>query len=418
MVLFFSSFILFFVGLGPFSLLPLYVAQFGATHSTAGMILALTSLAEAGGAMLSERLVARLSRKRLFILSGLAGTPALLLMSQARALWQIILAISLFWFFAGANLQLVNIFTAQMAGDQRRGRTFSLMSLTIPLGSLAGAAAAGWMVTWQGYEFLFAAFAAIWFSLPVLALWKLEGTKQLNGNQSSYETSKPVRRSKAGLVPLLATSLLTAIAINILRIGIPFSMQARNLGSGSVAGAISISSLIALPFILLVGELSDRADRKQMLILISSLATFGSLLLMHAGQPWHYWLVATLMMTTISTHGAIASALAVDLLSPDFLSRGLIRLKMAYISGGVLSFAGSGWITEAAGETSLYWIGTLLALAAITGAWQIQSGKPVTAKWKTAKSLWSVLDRAAQTLCTPNPKLQSLRQPPFVFCES
>ena len=72
--LFASSFIILFVGMGLFPVLPVYAAEFGATRTVIGLYYALMYAANAAGAMLTNRLAARLTHKGLFVAVGALGT--------------------------------------------------------------------------------------------------------------------------------------------------------------------------------------------------------------------------------------------------------------------------------------------------------------------------------------------------------
>src|SRR5512136_320050 len=73
--LFASSFIILFVGMGLFPVLPVYVTGFGASRTVIGLYYALMYAANAAGAMLTNRLAARLTQKGLFVAVGALGIP-------------------------------------------------------------------------------------------------------------------------------------------------------------------------------------------------------------------------------------------------------------------------------------------------------------------------------------------------------
>ena len=127
--LFVSSFIILFVGMGLFPVLPVYATEFGASRTVIGLYYALMYAANAAGAMLTNRLAARLTHKGLFVAIGALGTPALILLGQASALWQVVVLTTIVWFCGGVGLALVNVFTGQQSGDKSRGKSLDRKSV-------------------------------------------------------------------------------------------------------------------------------------------------------------------------------------------------------------------------------------------------------------------------------------------------
>lgn len=89
--------------------------------------------------------------RRMFIVVGAFGIPAIFLLGKASALWQLFILTSAVWFLGGIGVSLVNIFTGLRADQESQGRWFSVISLTSPVGSLTGGFVAGRIVDTQGY---------------------------------------------------------------------------------------------------------------------------------------------------------------------------------------------------------------------------------------------------------------------------
>src|SRR6266498_2801629 len=138
-ILFITNFAVFFIGMGLLPLLPLYAAQFGATPTGSGLYLASTYTAIALGTVLTGWLSDKLSLRRLSVSAGLAGLPALVLLGQAAALWQVVVLTAVVWFCGGI-----------------------------------GGVTCGQVVGWQGYPFMFAALGLVWASWPVAAVLGME----------------------------------------------------------------------------------------------------------------------------------------------------------------------------------------------------------------------------------------------------
>ena len=159
LALFGGNFIVLFVGMGLFPLLPLYAARFGADNTAIGVFFAVTHLSNAMGPIAAGLLGYRFGYRRLFIASAILAVPAIVLMGTITAMWQLTALTSLVWFFGGLNIALVHILTGHLSTPQNRGKTFGLIALSIPFGSLLGGSAIGYIAETSGYQGLFLALA-------------------------------------------------------------------------------------------------------------------------------------------------------------------------------------------------------------------------------------------------------------------
>jgi MFS family permease len=363
--LFVSSFAILFIGFGVFPLLPIYAARFGATPSTIGVYLALTYAAISFGTMLPGWLSSRISQKAVFVTAGLFGVPALILLGYAAELWQVVALTGMVWFTGGVGIALIAVFTGRSAGKDQRGRWFTFIALTTPLGAVIGGTTVSWLVESQGYKVMFSALGLVY------AVWPLVGLLLVKDKQAS-QTASPGSRMARRVRPdrtfslLVWTVMLVAVTISISRLGLSLSMKANLFSPAAIARANVVGGLATIPFVLGFGLLSDRVGRKFLLACAYLLAALSTFLLLHATQLWHFWIVSAAVLVARSLSGSLASALATDILAPETLGKALPRLSSMNWVAGILGFAGSGYVIETLGEHSLYWIATLFALAAVT----------------------------------------------------
>lgn len=361
--LFVSSFIILFVGMGLFPVLPVYVTEFGASRTVIGLYFALMYAANAAGAMLTNRLAARLTHKGLFVAVGALGIPALMLLGQAAALWQVVALTTIVWFCGGVGLALVNVFTGQQSGNKSRGKSFSLMFLAFPLGAVFGGTLVGRLVTVAGYHAMFVVLGAVWAILPAVGVFKLKIASDFSSNRAAT-TQRTTARLGANFYRVLAMTLLASIAINTGRLGTTLSMQALDFSASAISSTGTVAGLASIPIVLLIGALSDRLGRKNFLMLGYVAAASGALMLALAAELWMFWLAATLVLVALCTNGALASALITDTLSPQARQRGLPWINAMNPVAGVLSFTSIGFLMDSFGPLPVY----LVALAVAVGA--------------------------------------------------
>jgi MFS family permease len=363
--LFWGSFTIVVAGNGLFPVLPLYAAQFGATRTEVGLYLTIMYIAITLGSFVPGWLTSKMPPRWLFVAAGTLGIPCLVLMGQVWTLWQLVGLTAVVWFCGGVGLALIAVFTGMVANKDRRGKSFSLLSLTSPLGALVGGAMVAWLLSRYGYATLFWVYGAIWLALPLIGFWALPrqqtSVARVTGSQQLQAEGAPLGQTFY-LLTLIA--LLAATAMNVGRFGTTVSMQLLAFSPGAVASTATVSGLVAIPVTFYIGALSDRLGRKRILALGYSLSAVGVLLLITAVHLWHFWLAAALILVSRSVSDAVSAALATDLLEPAALSKGLPLLNGLTRAGGIISFVGAGVAMDSLGVTPLYGLTAVLAIAA------------------------------------------------------
>lgn len=373
--LFLSSFIILFMGMGLFPLLPLYATELGATPTTIGYYFALMYVANTAGTMLTGQFARRLTRRGAFVVVGALALPAVFFMGRVTAFWQLILLTAVAWFSGGMNVALANVLTGLHADGKRRGASFSLMFLTMPLGSLFGGAIIGHLVDGYGFRATFDVLTVIWLIMPLIGILGIRDPHTQPKAAKIKEASRATAQQPKVAMPalgsrfllLMAITFLASLAIQAARLGAPLSMQALSFSASEISTATAIGGLVTIPVALLLGALSDRLGRERFLSLSYVLAGLGAATLIAASQLWHFWLAVTLMTVSLSTTGALASALATDALPPEALTRGLPLIKAMTSIAAIVSFASAGYVLETLGPGALFVVATLLAGLATLG---------------------------------------------------
>jgi len=363
MALFLCNFAILFVGFGLFPLLPFYAAEVGATPTLIGFYLAVTYMAITVGNLLTGWLSGRVPRKLVFVSAGVMGTLALFLMGQATTLWQVVVLTSMVWFTGGIGLSLVSVFIGLNAEESSRGKWFSLVALTNPLGAVVGGSAVGWMVARQGYPQMFILLGLVYAVWPLVGLWEVQDKPVTRAAREQTARPADLRPGRSYHLLLLAV-LLSAITVSVVRMGLSLSMKAIDFSPAAISSANVVGGLVTIPVVLGLGALSDRLGRRSLLALGYTLSAIGGVTLMMAERLWHFWIVAAAILVARTIGGSLASALATDILPPQTLGRSLPLLGTMTWAAGVLGFAGSGYVIERLGASNLYLIATLLSLVA------------------------------------------------------
>lgn len=370
LALFASSFAVLFTGMGLFPILPLFAARFDASNSTTGMYFAIIYAANSLGPVVTGLLIARFTKKALFIAGGLVGLPGLVGLALAQNFTQVVVFTSLVWFAGGVLLSLVSILTGLYTNEQNRGKAFSLMAMVGPLGSLVGGAAVGQLIAWQGYSMMFSALAVEWMAIPLIGWLFLKedprGKGLSNGAKVSTQSGERVGFG-AGFLPVVSMAFLGSIAVNVSRFGSSLSMNAQHFSPEAVSSVAMISGLIAIPATLAIGAISDRLGRKHFLFASYLFAMSGSFILIGAVQLWQFWLASILHMLAYSASGAMTQALTAEVVPSQAVSKGLSYLSTLGSVASILCFAAGGVLYDLLGMPVIFLGAAVMALAAGVG---------------------------------------------------
>jgi MFS family permease len=364
-LLFYGNLSILVVGMGLFPILPYYAAQFGASRSFIGIFFGIINATLASGSLVSGYLATRFNIRTLFIISGLLGVPCLFLLGRVSALWQMVGLASAVWFFGGLNLSLTSMLVGENSTKANRGRSYSLLSLTVPIGALLGGAGVGSLIQGYGYTAMFFVLGFVWAGIPLVGFLMLPENKSaaraevpdIPLDYKPYSLREP-------FAAVLLISLISAVAISFARLGAPLAMQEFLYTPAEVSSSMMISGLAAIPVVLISGSLSDRISRSRSLILAYLSAAAGIIVLGLAGQLWHYWISASFIMIAFCLNGALASAVAADVLPPQELKRGLAWLNGALPAASIAAYAGTGYLTDLVSFQQLFLLVSLLPIGA------------------------------------------------------
>jgi MFS family permease len=353
-VLFICNLCLWSMGNGLLPLMPVYVLERGASPAMAGAALACAYGALAASNLLTGRIAGALrSRKRLLVVAGLLAAPPTALLGLADQFWQITVLLAVVWFLAGLAAAMVHVLTGVYAEPGRRGRTFGLMMLAMPLGALIGAPTLGFLAEQYGYVTMFGSLAALSIGWPLLALMELPQDRSVPTTAAATPEGQEGPHTGVVAPIVLSVTLLAAITTFVGRLATSLAMRDLNFDIAAIGGAMAVGALAALPLAPLIGILSDRIGRRTLLAAAYLSGGLGTLTLAFAQALGHFWLASALLSIAVTTSSALTSALAADLLPAHVLPRMLPRITAMGWVAAVIGFAGGGLLIERLGLFSV-----------------------------------------------------------------
>ena len=361
------------VGNGLIPLLPVYATQLGATPVLVGYYLACSYLALAVGTIVAGGVSDKLQRRKtLLITAGMISIPAMWLMSRATDLWHLAVLTATVWFCGGVGLSLVSILTGLFAKEAERGKVFGVLSLTGALGTLIGGLTMGPIADRWGYPTLFVVITLFF------ALWPVTGmlledrvVAQVRGGEAS--ASGDTAGFGRDFFLLFLASIVAGVAWFVGLLGISLAMNQLGFASTAISGTAAVGGAMTLPFLPLMGWLSDRLGRKRLLALCYLLGMVGLLVLAASVSLWHFWAAASLLYVFAFASRGVGSALATDLVSQESLGVGMSLFEATRWVGGIIGFTAMGYAVQNLGITSTFVLGAMLSLTAIILLIPVQS---------------------------------------------
>jgi MFS family permease len=352
------------VGNGLLPLLPVYAVKLGADPAVTGLYLALSYLAIALGATSAGWVSGSRFRRRVpLIVTGLASVPLPWLMGLASSIWSLTLLTALLWFCGGLGLALMGILAGLSAGEGERGKVFGILAVTGGLGALIGNLGVGWLVRGWGYTTMFTALPVLMLAWPVAAFF-LEEKENTKARHDDDAPRAPMPLGRDYLLLCAASTVLSIAGFFILLIR-SFQMSDMGFGPLEISSTGAVGGLISMPLPLVMGWLSDRFDRKPLLIL-AYLSDVGALVLLPLSYAlWHFWLVLVLQGVAGGSNSSIGNAWVTDLIPRESYGKGLAVFGATAWVGGAVGFALAGSLLQNLGSAPASVLGGCLALGAV-----------------------------------------------------
>jgi MFS family permease len=281
---------------------------------------------------------------------------------QVHNLLGLLVTTSLLWFCGGLCLAVINILAGLHSDAAVRGRVFGLLALTSSLGAFLGGLGIGWLADHWGYPRMFMTLAAFLLLLPLSSLFVQEKTGIKN--ERSTSVALPKDRLPAAFGFLVLATLISAVANFFALLTRSLVMQKLEFSSLAIASPSSIGGLMTIPLAYLVGWLSDRRGRKNILVMGYLCGVLSLVVLVLARQLWLFWTVSIFQSIQTAVGATVGNALATDLVPPNRLGRAMGLLGAVVWLGGVIGLAGAGIMIQQAGSLAAILAGMACMLLA------------------------------------------------------
>jgi MFS family permease len=334
---------LFFSNLNIYTLLPLYIQQLGAREGQIGTIMAMYAVAAILCQAVAGPLVDRFGRKPLILLGAfLVIVVSVTFFFSTRLGWHFYLLRFLqgaaFAAFMTSNLTLL----ADLAPAGRRAEAVGVFGVS-GLVTIALAPALGEVILQTfGFRGLFLGSVLLGVGALVVCL-ATEVPRPM-----AIESSRPLG---AGFwkpyMPVILSAFQFGLANSIVFVFLP--PFARSAGISRIGPFYIVYTLMAVAVRFLGGRLSDRLERRQVILPSLIALAVGVLLFSLLRSPWMLLLIAFINGTA---HGFVypaTSALAFDRAPSGARGRALAVFNAAVLAGVTTGSVGFGWFAELVG---------------------------------------------------------------------
>lgn len=346
-----------------FGLMPVYLTVIGADPARAGMILAVAYIAMAISTVVGGYVSQRWQRRiPLLVAGGFLAAPLAWLLGTTASVASLLVVTTTLWFVTGMVLAMTNILAGLFAEPQRRGRMFGALGMSSSLGLFFGALVSGWIADHWGFVVLFRLLGVFYLTIPCLGLM-LRDTSAFEQQREKTARFGQVLANRT--FRFLFFACIVGQASNaIFAFSRPVMMQGLGYSATIITTAAAIGSLVSLPLSLVIGRLSDRLGRKQLIILCFAATPLGLGVLVMAGQLWQFW-VASILQTILGISMVVSSALVTDIFGEESLDTALSLLNATIWIGIVIGLSIGGIAMSAFKMAPTLVMGIVASLGAI-----------------------------------------------------
>lgn len=362
--IFLYSCIIWSLGNGLLPLLPIYAKELGASASVIGYYLAISYAALAAGTLSAGWLADLVkSRKLLLIIAGMLNVFVLFFLGYFLKIKYLIIFTSVVWFLGGISIASLLTITGMYADKNERGKIFGLLALTTAIGSIIGGLTFGKFADLYGFQTLFKLLSVLAAICPIITcLIDDKKVKSVLWNESSLinESSK---FSKCFLL-LIIVGFLGGSVFLLGRLGISLAMNIKGFKLAEISLTTAVGGLVSLPFIYMIGWLSDKFGKIKLLSVCFIFGTVSMVLLLNASAFYHF-IIASAILILLSISQNIGAAFVTDLVPKQKLGKSISIYTASNWLGGIIGFALGGIIIHNFGLTYAFIMCAIIPIIAL-----------------------------------------------------
>jgi len=362
--IFLYSCIIWSLGNGLLPLLPIYAKKLGASATLIGYYLAISYAALAIGTLSAGWLADLLkSRKLLLLIASVLNVFFLFFLSYFFQIKYLIIFTSVIWFLGGLSIALLWTITGMYADKNERGKIFGLLALTTGIGSIIGGLTFGKFADLYGFQTLFrllSVFAAI---CPIITCLIDDKKNKAILWLDSSSINESLKFGKCFSL-LIIVGFLGGFVFLLGRLGISLAMNIKGFKLAEISLTTAVGGLISLPFIYMIGWLSDKFGKIKLLSVCFIFGTVSMIVLLNSSVFFHF-IIASAILILLSISQNIGAAFVTDLVPKQLLGKGISIYTASNWFGGIVGFTLGGIIIHNFGLTYAFIVCAIIPIFAL-----------------------------------------------------
>ncbi|MFQ6014823.1 MAG: MFS transporter [Anaerolineae bacterium] len=274
--------------------LPLYVESFGVSYATLGLFFSTYSLTWTVLQLYTGHLSDRYGRLR-FVVIGLVVYG---LFATASGLAQDFAQLFIFRLLQGVGLGLYGPAALGLAAQsESKGKVFAFYRSAQTAGIIFAPIVGGWLGRWSlGYPFFASALTS---GLAILAVAPLRELPQGEGSSESFLTLARAALSRPNFTLLCLAAFLAELTFVALDIVVPLVGGSWGLSTQTIGLILSTYFIVFTLLQVPIGFLSERMERRRVLLTCAFLATLTFVGLFFASTSWQLGLGMAVLGATL-----------------------------------------------------------------------------------------------------------------------